>query len=74
MKRLLALLLGGLGLRALLARRRQPAVEASPVEGLRAKLAETRAEPEPEAPPVDRRTEVHDRARRALDELRDQSE
>ena len=76
MKRLLALLLGGLGLRALLARRRQPAVEASPVEGLRAKLAETRAEPEPEpeAPPVDRRTEVHERARRALDELRDQSE
>ncbi len=78
MKRLLALLLGGLGLRALLARRRQPALEASPAEGLRAKLAETRAEPEPEpvpeAPSGDRRTEVHERARRALDELRDQSE
>jgi hypothetical protein len=68
MKRLLAFVLGALGLRALLARRRQPAVEASPADDLRAKLAEARAEPEPEP---DRRAEVHERARRALDELRD---
>jgi hypothetical protein len=75
-KRLLALLLGGLGLRALLARRRPvPATDvASPAADLRAKLAETRsAEPEPAEPPdVDsRRAEVHERTRRTIDELRD---
>jgi hypothetical protein len=73
-KRLLALLLGGLGLRALLARRRAVTVEVpSPAADLRAKLAETRvAEPEPESPDVDsRRAEVHERTRRTIDELRD---
>jgi hypothetical protein len=47
MKRLLALVAGGLGLRALLRRRSRPAL--SPAEDLRAKLAQTKvAEPEPE--------------------------
>ncbi|HZQ16031.1 MAG TPA: hypothetical protein VFA82_04575 [Gaiellaceae bacterium] len=73
MKRLLALLLGGLGLRALLARRRRPAVEASPADSLRAKLDEVRTE-EPEPPAADRRAGVHERARQAIDELRDQPE
>jgi len=64
-KRLLALLAGGLGLRAFLRRRREPALASSPAAGLRAKLDEARAvapgpepepepqpEPEPEAQPV----------------------
>jgi len=62
-KRLLALLAGGLGLRAFLRRRREPALGSSPAAGLRAKLDEARAvapgpepepqpEPEPEAQPV----------------------
>jgi hypothetical protein len=72
-KRLLALLLGGLGIRALL-RRRGHAVpgEPSPAEELRAKLADTKDEPVVEAPPEDvdaRRADVHERARRAIDEL-----
>ncbi|HEV2592786.1 MAG TPA: hypothetical protein VGU02_12935 [Gaiellaceae bacterium] len=73
MKRLLALLVGGLGIRALLRRSRgaEPAA-APPVDELRAKLAENRA-PEPEPEPVDdvdaRRADVHERARRAMDEL-----
>jgi hypothetical protein len=56
-KRLLALLAGGLGLRAVLRRRKEPALGSSPAAGLRAKLDEARAvspEPEPvaeEAPP-----------------------
>ena len=46
MKRLLALVAGGLGLRALLRRRSRPAL--SPAEDLRAKLAQTKvAEPAP---------------------------
>jgi hypothetical protein len=97
-KRLFALLAGGLGLGALL-RRRRPL--ASPADDLRLKLAEARTatpepqqeeavapveapvveapgdeEPEPEeqggAPESDvarRRAEVHERARRAIDEL-----
>ena len=75
MKRLLALLVGGLGIRALLRRLGRPLPTGSPVEELRAKLAETRPpEPEddaePEAPDVDaRRAGVHERARRAIEEL-----
>jgi hypothetical protein len=54
MKRLLALVAGGLGLRALLRRRSRPALSPSPAEDLRAKLAQTKvAESEPEpAPPA----------------------
>jgi hypothetical protein len=76
MKRLLALLLGGLGLRALLRRRRSPApLGPSPADDLRAKLDETRTEgppvePEAEAPVDDRRADVHARARSAIDELK----
>lgn len=73
MKRLLAVLAGIVGVRALL-RRRRPAAEGPPVEELRAKLAEAKVE-EPEPEPVDdvdaRRADVHERARRALDELGD---
>jgi hypothetical protein len=77
MKRLLALLLGGLGLRALLRRRSTAPVGPSPADDLRAKLDEARVEePVPEAepqaePPVDnRRADVHARARAAIDELK----
>lgn len=85
MKRLLALLAGAFGLRALLRRRSNPAISyggsSSPADELRTRLAESRAaEPEPAAaepepapapPTVDeRRSEVHDRARGAIDELR----
>lgn len=74
MKRLLALLAGLLGLRALL-RRRRPLAEGPPVEELRAKLAETKAEADGEPEPVDdvdaRRADVHERARQAIDELKD---
>jgi hypothetical protein len=56
MKRLLALVAGGLGLRALLRRRSRPALSPSPAEDLRAKLAQAKgaepavshAEPAPE--------------------------
>ena len=80
MKRLLALLLGGLGLRALLRRSRpEPAPLERPADDLRQKLAEARAtveeqveEPEPSETPVDdRRADVHARARAAIDELRE---
>ena len=80
MRRFFALLLGGLGLRALLRRRPQPVVGPSPVDDLRAKLAETRAAepaPSPEPAPGDvagRRADVHERARRAMGELRDEGE
>jgi len=79
-KRLLALLLGGLGLRALLLRnRRAPAIGPSPADDLRAKLAESRATAdaqvedaaEPGTAVDDRRADVHARARRAIDELKD---
>src|SRR3954465_8318529 len=96
MKRLLALLAGALGLRALLRRRAREsdAVEEQHAHTLRAKLAETRAadvggaapqdaepaaaaggepqEAEPasaDADVAERRTDVHERARRAIDEL-----
>jgi hypothetical protein len=50
MKRLFALVAGGLGLRALLRRRLRPALSPSPAEDLRAKLARTKAQAaEPEA-------------------------
>ena len=78
-KRLLALLLGGLGLRALMRKRAPVPVEPSPAEDLRVKLAESRATveaqaedaAEPEATVDDRRADVHARARRAIDELKD---
>jgi len=77
-KRLLALLLGGLGLRALLRRRLPATAGPSPADDLRAKLDETRVdepapEPEPEAEPSagDRRADVHARARAAMDELKE---
>lgn len=79
MKRLLALVIGVFGLRALL-RRRTPAAEGpSPAEDLRAKLAESRATvdaqaeaaAEPESTVDDRRADVHARARRAIDDLKD---
>jgi hypothetical protein len=81
MKRLLALVAGGLGLRALLRRRSRPALSPSPAEDLQAKLAETKvAEPEPMTVPEpetqtpagsveSRRSDVHAKARQALDEL-----
>ncbi len=54
--------------------------ELDPVQELRAKLAEARSEPEPvvaePAGPDDpdaRRRDVHDQARSALDEMRDQT-
>ncbi|HEX5449948.1 MAG TPA: hypothetical protein VFW85_07815 [Gaiellaceae bacterium] len=79
MKRLLAVIVGGFGLRVLLRRRLRAAAVPEPADELRAKLAETRSD-EPEASAngaasndsVDsRRADVHDRARRAIDELRD---
>jgi hypothetical protein len=72
-KRLLALLLGGLGLRALLRRRAPAPLGPSPADDLRAKLDETRTEAEPEQEAAsaveDRRADVHARARAAMDEL-----
>ena len=75
-KRLLALLLGGLGLRALLRRRSPAALGSSPADGLRAKIDESRAEEQAEAPEAeptvdDRRADVHAKAREAIDELKD---
>jgi hypothetical protein len=74
MKRLLALVAGGLGLRALLRRRSRPALSPSPAEDLRAKLAQAKAsepEPEPAQPETveGRRADVHTKARRAIDDL-----
>jgi hypothetical protein len=76
MKRLLALVAGGLGLRALWRRRSRPVLSPSPAEDLRAKLAQTKA-PEPESDPEpaqpetveDRRADVHAKARQAIDDL-----
>jgi hypothetical protein len=81
-KRVLALLAGGLGVGAFLRRRRSrhaPLTAASPAEELRARLAVADgrvAEQEPEhgqAPqPSDldgRREDLHERARRSIDEL-----
>ena len=79
MKRLLALLIGGLGLRALLLRRRASDPAVSPADDLRRRLADARATAEeqveeadsPETTVDDRRADVHAKARRAIDELRD---
>lgn len=81
MKRLLALLIGGLGLRALLLRRR-PQPVATPADDLRRRLAEARATADeqveeagsPETTVDDRRADVHAKARRSIDELRDSGE
>src|SRR4051812_46277040 len=84
MKRLLALLAAGLGLRALLKRRFQHrfhrAPASSPADDLRTKLAAAKAQEQAveETPPapqtVDgRRADVHASARRAIDDLRDAS-
>jgi len=77
--RLLALLLGGFGLGAYLRRqrrRRNAELEHSPAYELRTKLAESRsadeapaAEPELETDLEERRREVHERARGAIDDL-----
>ena len=82
MKRLLAVFAGGLGIGALLRRRRRahPPVEpeSSLAEELRSKLAESRAAEaevaaaEPVSVETDleaRRREVHERARGSIDEL-----
>jgi hypothetical protein len=75
-KRLFAVVLGALGLGALFKRRRlAPApLGPDPAVDLRAKLDQTREpDPEPEAEPdvADRRADVHERARQAIDELKD---
>ena len=74
MKRLLALVAGGLGLRALLKRRSRPALSPDPAEDLRAKLAQAKVqEPRAEAPQPEtvegRRADVHAKARQAIDDL-----
>ncbi len=78
-KRLIAVLAGGLGLRAILRRRSRaahPPPVASPADELKAKLAATKEpEPAPEADGVDeRRADTHARARHAIEELREKRE
>ena len=89
MKRLLAVVVGLFGIRALLRRRSQPVPtyggSPSPAEDLKARLAESRtsesrtsesrtsepASSEPAEPTVDeKRVDVHNRARGAIDELK----
>jgi hypothetical protein len=85
-KRLIALLAGGLGIGALLRRRRRPAPAVPHADDLRAKLAEARSlqgereefeageTPVDQVPDVDaRRADVHERARQAIDELGERS-
>jgi hypothetical protein len=79
--RLVALVLGGFGLGAYIHRRRRirrPELQASPADELRSKLAESRAaelepptpaEPTLEADLAERRRDVHERARGAIDDL-----
>ena len=71
MKRLLALLAGGLGLRALLRRRAQARPAPSPAADLRAKLAQAKAQEAAQLPPTvdERRADVHAQARKAIDDL-----
>jgi hypothetical protein len=81
LKRVIALVAGAFGVRALLRRRGR---RSPPVDELRARLAGSRTaeapapsepapETEPQAAPVDevdaRRADVHERARRSIDEL-----
>lgn len=85
MRRLLTWLAGAAGglaaYRAVNRRKAAPepvAVEVDPAQELRAKLAESRAEPEPEAEaapddPDARRRDVHEQARAAIDEMREQT-
>jgi hypothetical protein len=81
MKRLLALLAAGLGLRALLKRRSRRTPVPSPADDLRAKLDAAKAEeqavqeeePQPEQTVDSRRADVHASARRAIEDLRDAS-
>jgi hypothetical protein len=81
MKRLLALLAAGLGLRALLKRRARRTPAATPADDLRAKLAAAKAQeqavpeeaPQPEQTVEGRRADVHADARRAIEDLRDAS-
>jgi hypothetical protein len=81
MKRLLALLAAGLGLRALLKRRSHRAPVPSPADDLRARLDAAKAEeqavqeeePQPEQTVDSRRADVHASARRAIEDLRDAS-
>jgi hypothetical protein len=68
-KRLLAAAAAGLGLGALLRRRNRHTPAEPPVDELRAKLAESRSAEEPEADVDARRADVHERARKAIDEL-----
>jgi hypothetical protein len=81
MRRWIAVAAGLFGLVAYLRRRRGASqAEVEPADELRAKLAESRAAAEPESAPQDesepredavgeRRQDVHDRARAAIDEL-----
>jgi hypothetical protein len=76
---------GGVAAYRAIARRKLPpepvAGDVDPAQELRAKLAEARSEPEPapeakpEPPdtPDDRRRDVHEQARAALDEMRDKT-
>jgi hypothetical protein len=82
LRKVLALLAGGLGVGAFLRRRRQPRDVGSRADDLRTKLAEARAgsderdrfeageTPVDQVPDVDaRRASVHERARKAIDDL-----
>jgi hypothetical protein len=76
-KRLLAVVVGLFGIRALLRRRAHPVVtyggSPSPAEDLKARLAESRSsEPEnaPEPTVDEKRVDVHNRAHGAIDELK----
>jgi hypothetical protein len=76
-KRLLAVVVGVFGIRALLRRRSNPVLtyggSPSPAEDLKARLAESRSsEPENAADPTvdEKRVDVHNRARGAIDELK----
>jgi hypothetical protein len=71
MKRLLALVAGGLGLRALWRRRSRAVDGASPADELRAKLADAKAQDHQPPTVEERRSDVHARARDALDDLRE---
>jgi hypothetical protein len=72
MKRLLLAIAGVFGLRALLRRRHRHEVAAEPpVDELRQKLADSKAaEPEPGPGVEERRADVHERARQAIDDLK----